>query len=1227
MRNCSCAGGKCESGEVAGLSRREFLGRLALGSAGLTLLGQLPWLQPGAGTSLAAEAARGVAWPEYPLTPPRVYRGQHLEAVGMPIGGIGTGSIWLDGRGRLGVWQIFNNLSETRIPDSYFAVSARTGSGAAVTRLLQTEAEGPLTPVQEIEYEGGYPIARLTFRDEALPVAVTLEGFNPLIPLDTASSSIPCAIFRLTARNTGQQPADVTLLATLQNAVGRQGAAGIQGVRFGGYGGNRNRVVREGGMVAVAMDKSPDPVKSGSVKVRTAAGPEVPGAELLWLVRTGAFSAQAAEALTGIVADGGVALLDGLEPAFFDAVAKLRAETKDLAALATLFEDFEKKSYEGWTLTGTAFGNQPSRGTEGGQQPVSGFAGRGLVNTFIAGDGPEGTATSKPFRIERRYIGFLIGGGAHAGRTCINLKVDGQVVRTATGKNLEALEPASWDVADLKGKEAVVEIVDRHSGGWGHINVDQILFSDVPPEPLLKQGTSAETVAKAVALPFEGAEEGDLPADQKVRLTDDCPAELRSVADAWQVTRFTRLRGFRAGEKGYRIWATTPAGDPLIVEGPLGKGRVILVLAPGLPWAWGSVLLAAASGEKLKPGERLVPGTPGWGTLALAALDEQALALPAWTAGEGLTAFVADPAETQKAAGDQAVSPPGETVNAAVGVPFTLPPGQQRTVTFVITWHFPNVQRFQHPGNLYSRRWLDALAVARDVAQRSDMLWNKTQQYHQTVYQSNLPEEFLDAMTSQSVILRGPTCFWSEDGYFGGFEGSYGCCPLNCTHVWNYAQTHARLFPDVGRNMRVSDFITYLRDSGETSHRQHSPHGAFTDGHCACIEGAYREHQLSPDTAFLAQVWPGVKKAVDWLIETIDKTHEGLPTGHQPNTYDCAVSGPNTFIGSQYLSALAAAERMAAVMDDADSAARWRQVREAGMKNQNDKLWNGEYYIQIPEERRANDYNNGCHSDQLLGQWWAHMLDLGYLYPVERIRGVLEAVMRHNFREKFAGFTQAPRRYIPDDEGGLLMCTWPHNDRPKPFIVYADEVWTGIEYAVAGAMVYEGLLEPARQIVRMARSRYDGRRRDGLNSGPGGNPFNELECGKFYARAMSSWSLLIACQGLVLDGPRGVLGFRPKWQPEDHRSFFTTGEGWGLFVQRRESGRQTERIEVRHGQLRVRELVFELPAGAGAPEATLTIAGRAVPATVRRDGKDVRLALASEVVAVEGDTLEVSWKV
>ena len=265
----------------------------------------------------------------------------------------------------------------------------------------------------------------------------------------------------------------------------------------------------------------------------------------------------------------------------------------------------------------------------------------------------------------------------------------------------------------------------------------------------------------------------------------------------------------------------------------------------------------------------------------------------------------------------EAVSKPGETINAALGIPFTLAPGESRSATFAITWHFPNVQRFQHAGNLYSRRWPDAAAVAGYLAKNLDALWQRTQLYHATLFQSNLPEEFLDAMASQSVILRGPTCFWSEDGYFGGFEGSYGCCPLNCTHVWNYAQSHARLFPDVGRNMRISNFITYLHASGETSHREHAVHEAFIDGHCACIEAAYREYQLSPDRRFLEKIWPGVKKSVDWLIHAIDPHGEGVPHGHQANTYDTSVSGANTFIGSQYLAALAAAERMALVMNDA----------------------------------------------------------------------------------------------------------------------------------------------------------------------------------------------------------------------------------------------------------------------------------------------------------------------
>ena len=1215
---CRCCGGRCGVRPSAELSRRDFMEKLAMGTAAMALAGDAA-VAHGKET-LAITHPKLVAGRAYPMTPPRVYRGKNLEAVGMPIGGIGTGSIWLDGEGKLSIWQIFNNLNENRTPDSFFAVRAKQGSGQPVTRVLQTKGEGSLRPVESLSYEGGYPIARLTFHDAELPVQVALETLNPMIPLDAANSSIPCAIFRLTAKNTGTTPAEVTLFASLQNAVGSGGDGGIQGVKFGRYGGNRNRVLRRSGWTAVAMDKSPDPIATGPVKVRTADGREVPGPELFWLGGLRGLTKEPAEQLLRTAADGGAVLADYVEHDFLRAIAALRPKTHDFAAVATVFEDFEKKTYEGWTLTGDAFGEGPSHGTEGGQQPVGGFAGHGLVNTFHGGDKPQGTATSKPFTIARRYIGFLIGGGSHVGKTCINLRIDGKVVRTATGKDREELEPTSWDVADLKGKHAVIEIVDQSSEGWGHINIDQIIFSDIVPDALLRQGTMAEAVAKALGVSFTAVEAARLPAATPAVVSEHAPAALRKVADEWKVREYTRLTGFNAGEHGYQVLAATADGDPLLIEGPLGKGRIIMTLAPGLPWAWGRELLAAARGKPLKQGERLLPGSPTWGTMALAAFHADAVALPAWTKTEELAHFMADPASA--AAAGEASSPSGETIDGALGVPFTLQPGESRTANFALTWHFPNVQRFQHSGNLYSRRWLDATAVAAYLARNFDALCGRTQLYHQTVYQSNLPEEFLDAMTSQSVILRGPTCFWSEDGYFGGFEGSYGCCPLNCTHVWNYAQIHARLFPTVGQNMRISNFVTFLHPNGETSHREHAVHEAFIDGHCACLEAAYREYQLSPDKRLLAQIWPGVKKAVDWLIERIDPKREGVPHGHQNNTYDTAVSGANTFIGSQYLSALAAGERLALVMGDAESAERCRTVREAGMKNQDQKLWNGEYYIQIPELQAARDYDTGCHADQLLGQWWAHMLNLGYLYPEPRVKSALAAVMKHNFREKFAGFKQDPRRYIPDDEGGLIICTWPNGGRPASFILYADEVWTGIEYAVAGAMVYEGLIPEARQIVRMARSRYDGRRRDDLNSGPGGNPFNELECGKFYARAMSSWSLLIASQGLVLEGPKGILGFKPHWQPEDHRSFYTAPEGWGLFVQERKATEQTERIEVRHGRLRLSELVFELPKDVEAT-ATVVAAGQPVAATLQRNGTEVRLALENETVVPEGTAVEV----
>jgi len=171
--------------------------------------------------------------------------------------------------------------------------------------------------------------------------------------------------------------------------------------------------------------------------------------------------------------------------------ASLAEEAKDI-----VISDFEDKDYGEWKVTGEAFGAGPAHGSLPNQQPVTGFLGKGLVNSYNGEDKSIGTLTSPEFKIERKFINFLIGGGGHEGRTCMNLLVGGKIVRTATGPNTqsggsETLAPASWDVGAFAGKPAVIMIVDNESGGWGHINVDQIEQSNTTKGELL-DGAPAE---------------------------------------------------------------------------------------------------------------------------------------------------------------------------------------------------------------------------------------------------------------------------------------------------------------------------------------------------------------------------------------------------------------------------------------------------------------------------------------------------------------------------------------------------------------------------------------------------------------------------------------------------------------------------------------------------------------------------------------------------------------
>jgi uncharacterized protein (DUF608 family) len=763
---------------------------------------------------------------------------------------------------------------------------------------------------------------------------------------------------------------------------------------------------------------------------------------------------------------------------------------------AIVLTDFEGEDYGDWTVEGEAFGTGPARGTLPSQQEVSGFQGEGLVNTFLGKDAPHGRLTSPEFTIERRFINFLIGGGNHKGKTCINLLVDGRVVRTAEGKNNEKLVWQHWAVRDLQGKQARIEIVDAESGGWGHINIDQIEQTDKP----------------------------------------------------------------RSGAGG-------------VLEDQID---------------FGTMALALLDGDEAYATARLPDDAPD-------------------------KAVFRDPPEST-----QDEEPLAERQVGAVASSFGLAPSEKKTVTFAVAWHFPN--RPQR-GNYYATRFDNAEDVVRYLAKNQDRLVGQTKLWFDACYDSTLPAWLLNRLYSTASTLATSTCQWWANGRFWAWEG-VGCCRGTCTHVWNYEHSMARLFPELERSVReMQDFnpeAGFVEDSGMIQFRGEGWSSWAGDGQAGTVLKAYREHLVSTDDTFLKRNWPRIRKTLEFLINE-DGNQDGLLEGSQHNTYDINFFGPNTMVGSLYLAALRAAEEMALDLGDKDYASKCRRIFESGKKLTVERLFNGDYFIQDVdlEKHSKHQYGQGCLADQLFGQGWAHQVGLGYVYPQGTILKTLESIWKYNWAPdiKVQNDVHRPERWFVDPgEAGLFTCTWPKTPHLPEGVRYKNEVWTGIEYQAAGNMAYDGLVTEALAICRAIHDRYHPAKR---------NPFNEIECGDHYARGMASHGVFLGLCGFEYHGPKGHLGFAPKLGADDFRAVFTAAEGWGTLSQNRAGSTQTNTIDVKWGQLRIKSLALELPKGKSASAVTATLGDRKLDTTAEQDGKRVLITLANETTVQKGNSIEI----
>lgn len=527
-----------------------------------------------------------------------------------------------------------------------------------------------------------------------------------------------------------------------------------------------------------------------------------------------------------------------------------------------------------------------------------------------------------------------------------------------------------------------------------------------------------------------------------------------------------------------------------------------------------------------------------------------------------------------------------------------LEPGESAALPLYMTWHFPHfikywensvdpVEKLPRWRVPYARRFADALDVARYVARNESRLRAETEKFHRALTQTTLPEPVIDALSSQMSILKSTTITLLEDGSMYGFEGVHttaGCCEGSCQHVWNYALTHAYLYPSLQRSMRANDYRHNLFDDGRMVFRLSLPLGEnkkdfhpAADGQMGGVMQVYRDWKYSGDTEWLREMWPMVKQALDYAWRYWDYNQDGVMEGLQHNTYDIEFYGPNSMMESWYLGALRCGALMAHAVGENEAAARYTALADAGQAWTDANLFNGEYYEQkidpqastytpfsteasMGGQREGNpkyQYGSGCLSDQVIGAWMARVCGIGHILDADHLHRTLSAIYEHNFRTSFVEHNNAQRIYALGNEAGLLLCTWPRGNRPDLPFVYSDEVWTGIEYQVAGHLAYEGLVDEALAVVAAARSRYDGTRR---------NPWNEIECGSHYARAMASWGLLLALSGFECDLTLDHLGFQPLLTARDFRAFWSSGTGWGLYTQAASSAE----LRCDYGQQRIR---------------------------------------------------------
>jgi uncharacterized protein (DUF608 family) len=656
-------------------------------------------------------------------------------------------------------------------------------------------------------------------------------------------------------------------------------------------------------------------------------------------------------------------------------------------------------------------------------------------------------------------------------------------------------------------------------------------------------------------------------------------------------------------------------------------------LAPGCKADQAASLNAVIQGKGAFLTNSEASNAEGFGSAALIAVGESPIVKAMWLRSPGWEFDSLSALWREVSSGKFTENDGTNTVDragrngASILMAGELGPGHSRTHVIVIAWHFPNC--YLHEGGTkpvagiegangcriranggappwrpyYAGVRKDAREVALYVEQNVALLRARTVAFNEALFKSTLPHYVLDAVSANLAILKSPTILRQENGHVWGWEGCFpdsGCCHGSCTHVWNYAQALPHLYPQLERTLRDLELVRSMDERGHVNFRAAIPDGpvdhswhAAADGQLGGIMKLYRDWQISGDTEWMRRLYPLAARSLEYGIRTWDPERNGALFEPRHNTYDIEFWGAEPMCTSIYVGALAAMAEMGAALGETEDARGYAELARRGSAYMDEHLWNGEYYQQqvqyeglrdrsfaesvahvdshssemqqlLKREGPKYQYGSGCLSDAVIGAWMARTYGIETPVNREHVQSTLRAIFKNNFKTDLSQHANAQRPgYAMGYEPGLLLCSWPRGDKPTLPFVYSDEVWTGIEYQVASHLIDEGFVEEGLTIVRALRSRYDGRTR---------NPWNEYECGNWYARAMASYALLGALAGFRYSAVEKTIYFAPKLGVRPFRCFFSTAFAFGVM----ELDATAVKVRVIEGRLTVEQVVLTL---------------------------------------------------